>query len=187
MKIANCRCFTQHKAACGMQELAFIPLANKRVTRCCATALRSRRSSFLWTVSACTPCLSACAQNEAVLRQIEKLKGDQTAQEIASPGLVRLRRIQVHTALVLWIGPTSFQTGDGCLQAAKEQFAKVLRLVQLEQFRSARLELREGTASSLRKDLRDAQEIYPTVSLEVCYFRHRFFKYEPVAVRMHVR
>lgn len=52
-------------------------------------------------------------------------------------------------------------------QAAREQFSKVLRLVQLGQFKTARLELREGIASNLRKDLRDAQEQYPAVSLEV--------------------
>ena len=61
------------------------------------------------------------------------------------------------------------RTADsGCmLQGAREQFRKVLRLVQLNQFQSARLQLREGSASTLRKDLRDVEGLYPGVSSEV--------------------
>ena len=55
------------------------------------------------------------------------------------------------------------------LQGAQEQFRKVQRLVQLKQFQSARLQLREGIASSLRKDLRDVEDLYPAVSTEVCF------------------
>ena len=53
------------------------------------------------------------------------------------------------------------------MQGAREQFRKVLRLVQLNQFQSARLQLREGSASNLRKDLRDVEGLYPGVSSEV--------------------
>lgn len=61
------------------------------------------------------------------------------------------------------------QTADSdcMLQGAREQFRKVLRLVQLNQFQSARLQLREGSASTLRKDLRDVEGLYPGVSSEV--------------------
>lgn len=53
------------------------------------------------------------------------------------------------------------------LQGAQEQFRKVQRLVQLKQFQSARLQLREGVASNLRKDLRDVEGLYPAVTAEV--------------------
>lgn len=55
---------------------------------------------------------------------------------------------------------------DHARQAAREQFSRVSRLVQLKQFNSARLQLREGAASTLRKDLRDAQDLY--ITEEVC-------------------
>ena len=55
-----------------------------------------------------------------------------------------------------------------CLQAVQQQMGKVITLVQLEQYNAARLQLREGSASSLRKDLRDAQDLYPGVTSEVC-------------------
>lgn len=50
------------------------------------------------------------------------------------------------------------------MQAALQQISKVERMVQLEQFSGARLQLREGSASTLRKDLRDAQEFSPQIT-----------------------
>ena len=68
----------------------------------------------------------------------------------------------------LKLGEYKHLTDSYCmLQGAREQFRKVLRLVQLNQFQSARLQLREGSASTLRKDLRDVEGLYPGVSSEV--------------------
>ena len=54
-----------------------------------------------------------------------------------------------------------------CLQAVRQQFAKVTRLVQLDQYTSARQQLREGVAALLRDDLRDAQESYANLTDQV--------------------
>lgn len=89
--------FLLHQAAHWKMRVDLTILAHSRAPPCSAVAWRSRRTAFFLTASVlCTPCLHAqAAQNEAVLRQLEKIKDDQTSQEIASPGLTRLRRIQV--------------------------------------------------------------------------------------------
>lgn len=55
------------------------------------------------------------------------------------------------------------------LQVASAQVDSLERLADLEQFSTARLQLRKGALMSLRKDLEDARLTYPGITAQVCH------------------
>lgn len=120
---------------------SFRSITSGRIVACYSRAQLSRRD-WLAVTGALLVSSPANAANDAILQKLDGLKTQQYRFELDAPSEARKERIL----------------------AAQQQIAKVTRLVQLEQYDSARRQLREGVVSTLRKDLRDAQESYKRVT-----------------------
>ena len=83
----------------GIQIIQQRPSVQRRCLSCHAGSCRTRRAALSVWAAVVTldtfDALPAQAANDAVLNQLERLKRDEISQEISTPALTRLSRIEV--------------------------------------------------------------------------------------------